>query len=770
MALGVRALCEPIANNNTGKTCSSYVRYDNGPVNRFWVLLPLGVWLLGQAPATGMSVESDGRRWFERALVGIEVGPTGAQFGYSDPNDSRYCARFDGREIVKKAVAAGAQYLVFWARDGDYAYYDSKLLPKAAGLGSRDPLREAVEEARRHGLPIIAYCVVQQGGHFLKAHPEWEMRDAAGNPLGRFCFNSGYLEAMKRILSEILEYGVVGFHIDMLDQGFGPPYGCWCDACRKQFESEFGHPMPNGPTWDIAWDHMLEFRYRSSEQFEKALAAHVKSINPHVSVDFNYHGNPPFSFEVGQRPVQHGCNGDFITGETGVWGFSALTVGLNVEFYRAAVPHQRVQVAMQRGVRMYHDQTTRPLNDIRWELLTLLAHGAFVTMVDKTGFDGWLDPVAYERIGAAFEEAKAKIAHFGQRPLAEVGIYFSSRTRDWVGRDQPARYFQSFQGAHKALVYEHIPYGVVLDENVTADTLRQFPVVMLPNVGILLRREIDLLRNYVVLGGRVIVTGHTGTFDRMGTPSDKAILSELIGGNPKRTLESSDNWVMFGRDVTEICLPDSSIGASSNLWSGIKLDWPFLVKGPAVVYETTTATALGDLLKPFRTARQLEGKETTDWPMSPEAKVGPAILVNRLGKGYVLTFACSPDFATASEHHIVEARRLIRNAVRYLNPKPLVEIVGPATVESVITKEQDTRRVRVHLLCYNAPAQTTPPSQRPYVLPALIEDRPMYKVTIKFNRPPQHVRVLNPSTQIKWSDNSADLTVDDIHEVVTLDF
>mgnify|MGYP006169202847 CR=1 FL=1 len=100
-----------------------------------------------------------------------------------------------------------------------------------------------------------------------------------------------------------------------------------------------------------------------------------------------------------------------ITGETGVWGFSALTVGLNAAFYRAAAPHQRVQVAMQRGVRMYHDQTTRPLQDIRWELLTLLSHGAFVTMVDKTGFDGALDPLAYERTGEAFAEAQAKRPH-----------------------------------------------------------------------------------------------------------------------------------------------------------------------------------------------------------------------------------------------------------------------------------------------------------------------------------------------------------------------
>ena len=296
--------------------------------------------------------------WFTRHLTGMEVGPTGAQFGHSDSNDVRYAARFDGREIVRRCVAAHSEYLVLWVRDGDYAYYDSKLLPKAPGLGARDPLREAMDEARLHKLPLISYCVVQQGGHFLKAHPEFEMRGADGKPIGRFCFNSGYLEAMKGIVAEQLAYGIDGFHIDMLDQGFGPPYDCWCETCQREFEKQFARAMPKGATWDEDWDRMLEFRYATSDRFEKALTAHIKSINPRATVDFNYHGNPPFSFELGQRPVQHANNGDFVTGETGVWGFSALTVGLNAAFYRAATPGKPVQVAMQRGVRMYHDQTS----------------------------------------------------------------------------------------------------------------------------------------------------------------------------------------------------------------------------------------------------------------------------------------------------------------------------------------------------------------------------------------------------------------------------
>jgi len=707
-----------------------------------------------------VSARGADKPWFERYLVGMEIGPTGAQWGHSDTNDTRYCSRFDGRDIVRHAVAAHSEYLVLWVRDGDYAYYDSKLLPKAPGLGTRDPLREAMDEARLAKLPIIAYCVVQQGGHFLNAHPEWEMRGADGKPIGRFCYNSGYLEAMKQIVAEQLAYGLAGFHIDMMDQGFGPPYGCWCDTCQREFQKQFNRPMPKGATWDDAWDQMLEFRYATSERFEKALYAHIKSINPRATVDYNYHGNPPFSFEVGQRPVQHAGNSDFVTGETGVWGFSALTVGLNADFYRAAVPHQRVQVAMQRGVRMYHDQTTRPLNDIRWELLTLLAHGSFVTVVDKTGFDGWLDPVAYERIGAAFKEAREKRAHFGQSPVQDVGIYYSSRTRDWVGREKPADYFQSFQGAHKAMVYEHIPYGVVLDENATLATLQRFPIVMLPNVGILSGNEVALFRRYVEEGGKLLVTGQSGLFDRTGQPLAKSSLSELIGANVKGRLESVDNWVTLSGSGT----------ALSRSSTDIRANWPFLVKGPAVVYEPTTATPLGKLLTPHRTVRQREGKEGTDWPMSADTSVGPAMLLHAVGRGTVLTIAASPDFATASEHHIVEARRLLRNAVRLLKPTPRVEISAPAHVETVVTEDAASRTLRIHLLGYNSPPQTTPPKDRPFVLPMPIEDAPMYRVVIETSVPVKHATAWNKSTKLTHASHRVEAVVNDIHDILVLRF
>jgi hypothetical protein len=716
-----------------------------------------------------MTLSADETPWFRRHLVGMEVGPTGAQFGNSDPADKRYVARFDGRDIVRQSLKANSEYLVLWVRDGDYAYYQSSFLPVAPGLGSRDPLREAIDEARPHHLPIIAYCVVQQGGHFLKQHPELEMKGIDGTPIGRFCLRSGYLEEMKKIVAEELAYGIDGFHIDMLDQGFGPPYGCWCDTCRQQFEKEYHRPMPTSVSWNDDWDKMLAFRYASSEQFENQLAQHIRKLNPRATVDFNYHGNPPFSFEVGQRPVQHAGNGDFVTGETGVWGFSALTVGLNAEFYRAAFPGHPFQVAMQRGVRMYHDQTTRPLADIRWELLTLLAHGAFVTMVDKTAFDGSLDPVAYQRIGDAFRDALAHREHFGHRPIQDVAIYFSHRTRDWYGRENPSKYFQHFQGVHRALVYHHIPFGILFDENISLDSLRQYRVVILPQAAILSPREIDLFRQFVEAGGQLIATGTSGALNHQGQWAPSKEWESLAGISLVEAPSPLDQWISLEPASTE----RSTSSWKSGLIDQIPSSWPFLVKGPTMIAQPTSAQSAGSLMKPYRTTRQTEGKEGSDgmnWPMSPEATVGPAAFYRSLGQGAILTFACSPDYASASEHATLEARQLLINAVNLMNPNPKLRILAPAHVECVITDDPEHRLLRVHCLAYVTPPQTTPATNRPYVLPAPMENLPLFRVDIQSQLPLKSVSSIDPKTQISREGDHFTATIEDVHDVLLLGY
>ena len=111
--------------------------------------------------------------WYRRAWVGIEVGPTGA-----NDRDPIYMARATGKEIVESLVKARAEYLVIFMKDHDFAYYNSTVARKSPHLGERDLLRECLDEADRHKMPVIAYCQIQYDNSSWHAHPEWRMKDA----------------------------------------------------------------------------------------------------------------------------------------------------------------------------------------------------------------------------------------------------------------------------------------------------------------------------------------------------------------------------------------------------------------------------------------------------------------------------------------------------------------------------------------------------------------------------------------------------------------
>ncbi len=156
--------------------------------------------------------------------------------------------------------------------------------------------------------------------------------------------------------------------------------------------------------------------------------------------------------------------------------------------------------------------------------------------------------------------------------------------------------------------------------------------------------------------------------------------------------------------------------------------------------------------------------------MSADRPVGPAMLVNQIGQGTVLTFAASPDFATASEYHTVEARRLLTNAVRFLNASPRVRIEAPANVETVVTDDPTSRTLRVHFIAYNPTPQTLPAKERPYALPGLIEDAPMFRASIVTQETLTKAWALNPSTELKRDGQRVGVVINDIHEVVLLSY
>lgn len=694
--------------------------------------------------------------WYRRMLVGIEIGPTGA-----NDKDDVYIARATGKEIIENLAKARAEYAIIFMKDQNFAYYNSKIARKCPNLGQRDLLRECLDEANMHNILIIAYCQIQWDTSTWLTHPEWRMKDNEGKDVPNYlCYNSaGYLEYIQKIASELMEYEISGFHFDVLTW---PPYGsvgysCWCERCQLLFKEKYGIDMPRGVTWDESWEKMLEFRYESGARFSEELRSFVKSKRPELSVDFNYHGYPAFDWQVGQRPVQHAIVSDFVSAEGAPWGYGQSMPSLLSLFMAGTCPDIPYQGVTSRFVYGYHDFTVRPVADMKWEVFTYLSHGAMCTIVDKSNYNGTLDPVAFERIGQVFDEARQKRDYFGHKPIQEVALYYSSRSRDWFGRENSRKYRACFYGAHKALMQSHITMGVIVDESVSLGRLQEFPMVYIPNAAILTEKEVDLFGEYVYDGGNLLVTGLTGCYDYYGDLQDRCVLESIIGARLVRCfVEYSDNYIRLPKELTD--------GNGLFLLKDIPSDWPILTWGSIAAFESTGAQSFGELMVAYRS-------HDNPWShhMSADKVVGPAVLVNEHGKGRVIYVPCSPDAAFIGDYRMPEHRNLIRNLVRYLHPKPEVLVKAPLNVEVVVTQDETGSRMFIHFVCFlgSPTATATSPNSR-RVLPSLMEEASHYTAQIKVNQPFSNVEAASRETKVSWKGDEISMETVSIHEVLTI--
>jgi hypothetical protein len=160
----------------------------------------------------------------------------------------------------------------------------------------------------------------------------------------------------------------------------------------------------------------------------------------------------------------------------------------------------------------------------------------------------------------------------------------------------------------------------------------------------------------------------------------------------------------------------------------------------------------------------------TEWPMSAGEVVGPAVLINSVGQGRVVTCAGSPDFAAASEHALVENRELFRRLYRLLQPNSRVSVVAPANVEAVVTDDPVQRQIRIHLLAYHPTPRTTPAQNRPYVLPGLIEDLPIFRVEVTLAENIQQARAWDEQTQLSFDGQVIKATIENVHDILIINY
>jgi hypothetical protein len=553
-------------------------------------------------------------------------------------------------------------------------------------------------------------------------------------------------------VEEILDYDIEGFHFDMLWFGHTGKV-CYCNEyCRPLFRKKYGIEMPVTPTWDDAWKKFLEFRYDSNASFCEEVSAVIRGKRPELSVMYNYHATPPNSWQEGMLPIKHRLISDYGTGEGYPMRLGHHYASFMSCFLSNLRPGSPWQGVTSRYTRNMSDKTVRPLADMTWETLTYMSHGGMPLFVDTAADDGFtLDPVAYSRMGSVFREAKAKARYFGHEPLRQVGLYFSAKTRDWYGRDDPQRYFRSFTGTHRVLVESHIPVGFLFDENATLERMKQFPLLYLANTAILTAAEVEMFRRYVDEGGHLIATLDTSRFDEHGNPRQDFALADLLGVRYVGQTEFKANFFR---------MPDAFA-------RGFQPNYDIFLTGPSNVVEAQKGSSIGELKIAFHD-RDIHTHIGHAPNNSPWKIVGPAFVRNQYGRGEVGYLSFSPEAAYVGDYPLPEHRMVVQNVIQSMLASPPVSVTAPLNVESVITFDRPRNRYIVHFIGFIGVRDGQSKTSNEILVPVM-EEMWRYRAKIKLHSTVKRAFAHNPNTQVSVKGQNVSVDTQQIHESLVIE-
>jgi hypothetical protein len=216
---------------------------------------------------------------------------------------------------------------------------------------------------------------------------------------------------------------------------------------------------------------------------------------------------------------------------------------------------------------------------------------------------------------------------------------------------------------------------VVLDEQLRADHLSSFPLVLCSDVRCLSDEQAEALRAYVRDGGTLVVTGHTGALDEIGRVRAEPAVDGLLG-----VLERERT------SYAQIVAPDG--GRTEELW-------PTLRFAPG---ETAAAMVESDLPLPSDWAEDVQvlawSVRCADDPRREPAREHPAIVAREVGEGRVI--AIDRDTGGFYSHEPrAEWRRLIVACLRQFVTPPIE--IDAASHVAVTLWRQDGRLV-AHVL------------------------------------------------------------------------
>jgi hypothetical protein len=412
-------------------------------------------------------------------------------------------------------------------------------------IGKRDLLAEIVEGCHKANIKVITrvdFRGVEKERY--DSHPDWFAKDEKGNPvilnyttpeIYAPCYNSYY---RNEHAVEFIELLLSKYHVDGIwHNAVNFHNTCYCDRCKADFHSKTGKEIPVKSSSKEEWEEYYKWNTVTAERqlelmrstikkygADKSYAAEVFDMykieqQKHTGISF-YSVAEYFDFLVIVA---------FIADNTETIEYKDIYYPAAIVKFLKSLKPGKAPVILFGGNGTDHRYIhASPIDTRLWLWEAAAAGGGFWNCY----FNGYYPANAPDARNAyitadAYKYLKDNselVQHL--QPVTDIGVMYSKPSGELLGDDD---FEGSMRGIQRLLAENHYQYGFISDRQLSAEKLKQFKVLIMPNVASVSEEHITIIEDWVRQGGRLIASFQTSLFDENGNARKDFGLKEALG-------------------------------------------------------------------------------------------------------------------------------------------------------------------------------------------------------------------------------------------------
>lgn len=452
-----------------------------------------------------------------------------------------------------KDMNANLILLSFTGTSGDRERWHRKLIPAF------------VEKAHAQDIRVSFYMKFTNINwkpmfHERPESKDWIMVYADGSPAlyhpkmtSRYmgCLNNpGWRQHLKDMIKDAVEYHPDALFYDncfipsALPQSYqdgtsSSSWACYCDVCRQAFRAYttenlgWACALPETPDWDDPiWQAFMGFRDETLVDVMKLITGYAHELSPGIVVYPNI------------RPPWHGGGGakGSSTTEAAKHIDVLLFEGDNAPRLETP-PEGGMPRALQSAIDWKYGSRLRDTpvwNRMHTTNESYTAGEVQLGMAEASSFGGAYHAIYQEQLPAGSEKAEGVKRYYaflrdhpeyytGAKPVADVAVLISAPT-NWYMSDRAVRdgkLPKILEGASQTLAELHIPFNVVLDEDL--DRPLNYRTLILPNVACMSDGQAASITEFVRKGGSVVATNLTSLYEELYRVRSDFALADVFG-------------------------------------------------------------------------------------------------------------------------------------------------------------------------------------------------------------------------------------------------